>query len=248
MLRFFRKIRQQFLLENQVSKYLLYAFGEILLVMIGILLALQVNNWNEVRKQDLELQSYLFKIANNMEQDFVIAKDYILRRDSLKSKSQQAVLTIDNKEFDFKILQQAAACFVEFYFIANKSGFEALKSSGFIGKIKNPKIDALLHEYYAIVGQIEKKEQSYNAFIENMEVAFNLNHPAIKFKKQVYFRDYFPFPEKAMKPKLLNKYFQSNAFQAAVGRTAIQDETQRAYRQLIDVGEAFIKEVKNNYE
>jgi len=51
MINFFRKIRQQLLSQNKVSKYLLYAIGEIALVMVGILLALQVNNWNEQKKE-----------------------------------------------------------------------------------------------------------------------------------------------------------------------------------------------------
>ena len=49
MIKFFRKIRQKLLTENRFNKYILYAIGEITLVMIGILLALQVNNWNEKR-------------------------------------------------------------------------------------------------------------------------------------------------------------------------------------------------------
>ncbi len=49
MIKFFRQIRQRLLRDNKFSKYLLYAVGEILLVVIGILIALQVNNWNEVR-------------------------------------------------------------------------------------------------------------------------------------------------------------------------------------------------------
>jgi hypothetical protein len=51
MIKFFRKIRQRLLTENKLSKYLIYAIGEILLVMIVILLALQVNNWNEKNKK-----------------------------------------------------------------------------------------------------------------------------------------------------------------------------------------------------
>ena len=51
MLRFFRQIRQRLLTENKFSKYLLYAIGEILLVVIGILIALQVDSWNEERIQ-----------------------------------------------------------------------------------------------------------------------------------------------------------------------------------------------------
>lgn len=50
MIKFFRRLRQKLLSENKFSKYLLYAVGEIVLVVIGILIALQINNWNEKRK------------------------------------------------------------------------------------------------------------------------------------------------------------------------------------------------------
>jgi hypothetical protein len=49
MIKFFRKIRQKMLTENKFSKYLLYAIGEIALVVIGILIALSVNNSNEIK-------------------------------------------------------------------------------------------------------------------------------------------------------------------------------------------------------
>jgi hypothetical protein len=51
MLTFFKRFRQALLSENKISKYLLYAIGEIILVVIGILIAIQVNNWNEARKE-----------------------------------------------------------------------------------------------------------------------------------------------------------------------------------------------------
>ena len=54
MIKFFRKIRQKLLSENKFSKYLLYAVGEIILVVIGILIALQINNWNEQQKRQQE--------------------------------------------------------------------------------------------------------------------------------------------------------------------------------------------------
>lgn len=50
MIKFFRKIRQKLLETGQMSRYLTYAIGEIILVVIGILIALQINNWNEERK------------------------------------------------------------------------------------------------------------------------------------------------------------------------------------------------------
>jgi len=62
MIKFFRKIRQKLLSENRFSKYLIYAVGEILLVVIGILIAVQINNFNEQNKTYQEQRDYLMLI------------------------------------------------------------------------------------------------------------------------------------------------------------------------------------------
>ena len=62
MIKFFRKIRQKLLSENKFSKYLIYAIGEIILVVIGILIALQINNWNENHKKRKLEKSVLHQI------------------------------------------------------------------------------------------------------------------------------------------------------------------------------------------
>lgn len=67
MIKFFRKIRQKLLEEGNLKRYLIYAFGEILLVVIGILIALQVNNWNEGRKELAKSHEILREIAENLE-------------------------------------------------------------------------------------------------------------------------------------------------------------------------------------
>ncbi len=67
MIKFFRKIRQRLLAENRFSKYLVYAIGEIILVMIGILLALQVNNWNERRKNKDQFALALEQMFNDID-------------------------------------------------------------------------------------------------------------------------------------------------------------------------------------
>ena len=69
MIKFFRRIRQKLLSENKFSKYLIYAIGEIILVVIGILIALQINNWNEGRKLQNEINIYLNQKLENLKED-----------------------------------------------------------------------------------------------------------------------------------------------------------------------------------
>ena len=83
MIKIFRRIRQRLLTENKLAKYLLYAIGEIILVVIGILIALQINNWNEARKTESLEQAYLI----NLRDEFRANKNSLLvvkYRDSME--------------------------------------------------------------------------------------------------------------------------------------------------------------------
>ena len=67
MITFLRKIRQKLIAQNKLTRYLVYALGEILLVVIGILIALQVNNWNEERKRNSNFFATIEQIYNGLE-------------------------------------------------------------------------------------------------------------------------------------------------------------------------------------
>lgn len=76
MIKFFRRIRQKLLSENKFSKYLLYAIGEIILVVIGILIALQINTWNEKRLQRKKERAVLTEMQDDLQkniQEFKVA-------------------------------------------------------------------------------------------------------------------------------------------------------------------------------
>jgi hypothetical protein len=77
MIKFFRRIRFDLMEKNKTRKYLKYAIGEILLVMIGILLALQVNNWNENRKNRISEQTLYQTLISSLESDLADATDKI---------------------------------------------------------------------------------------------------------------------------------------------------------------------------
>ena len=69
MIKLFRHIRRSLINQNQMGKYFKYAIGEIVLVVLGILIALQINNWNEDRKKTKKEIFHLENILSNLEDD-----------------------------------------------------------------------------------------------------------------------------------------------------------------------------------
>ena len=102
MIKFFRNIRQNLIMENKTSKYLKYAIGEIVLVVLGILIALQVNNWNENRKTEIKIKNSLIALRNDLIQDTLLIKkrlpfineQYYLN-ESLRAKVAKPTATVD---------------------------------------------------------------------------------------------------------------------------------------------------------
>ena len=77
MIKFFRRIRQNLLMENKTGKYIKYAIGEIILVVIGILIALSINNWNENRKLDEKRETYYRQLIIDLQSDKEYAENLI---------------------------------------------------------------------------------------------------------------------------------------------------------------------------
>lgn len=90
MIKFFRNIRKSFISKGNTSKYLKYAIGEIILVMIGILLALQINNWNENSKKSTLRAKYISSLIEDLKQDTtLIAGQYrFYKGDTIKLSNQ----------------------------------------------------------------------------------------------------------------------------------------------------------------
>lgn len=91
MIKFFRKVRQRLLAENQLSKYLLYAIGEIVLVVIGILLALQINDWNEERKERQEEKKVYTDLLASLRKDAAELADILLVQERSSTTQQQLI-------------------------------------------------------------------------------------------------------------------------------------------------------------
>ena len=72
MIKLFRKIRKKLLKKKKVSKYLLYAIGKIILVVIGILIALQLNNLNDQKKINNQEKKLLVELVNNLDENITL--------------------------------------------------------------------------------------------------------------------------------------------------------------------------------
>lgn len=170
-MRLFRRVRQKLILDNKKIQYLKYALGEILLVVIGILIALQINNWNQSVKDKKSLNEYLIKIKSHTSQDIVQLEELSKGRKQIADLCKKARNSILNKTekdnlFLFKI---SGAAFVDFYFKPNSGGYESLKNSKYYGKINNTKLDSLLAKYENLVGIIAENERSYNQYTVHQE-------------------------------------------------------------------------------
>lgn len=78
MTKFFRKIRKNLVSEGKTGKYLRYALGEIILLVIGILIALQINNWNERQKENKREKVLLSNLVLDLEEQIALLDDYII--------------------------------------------------------------------------------------------------------------------------------------------------------------------------
>ncbi|WP_020571436.1 DUF6090 family protein [Neolewinella persica] len=184
MIKFFRKIRQRLLIENKFSKYLLYAIGEIVLVMIGILMALQVNNWkdttnNKVSEQKIlsEIRNGIWRDLNDFESNVYGNKEAILASDLLRNFIHKKETNQDSLSELYNYL------FNNFDPVINKSGYESLKSSG-LKTIKNDSLRVQiveLYDYYYTIIENNTSRQSRDLSYSNYGRLISKLYPYIEF-------------------------------------------------------------------
>ena len=115
----FRSIRMKLLDEGKTFKYLKYAIGEIVLIIVGIMIALQLNNWNEDRKAQEEFDAYVVQLREDVKLAISLAEERVLRAE-LRTKHTLTVLRVVNgSEIDKDELEEfenTLATFSSFHF------------------------------------------------------------------------------------------------------------------------------------
>lgn len=149
MIKLFKKIRQQLLKGNRFGKYLLYATGEIILVVIGILVALQLNNWNEERKARIlekktlkELRSDLLQNIKDIEENIVSLETSKLANEIILLHSKNVLSYNESLDFHF------ANMYPYITFSPIQTTYNNLSQNG-INLITNDSIRTHVSELYA---------------------------------------------------------------------------------------------------
>ena len=172
MIKVFRQIRKELMEIGKTSKYFKYAIGEIFLVVIGILIALQINNWNENRIENRTETKYLTNLKHDLQNDSIDLNNLKIIRLNKVTSARKLLQYAQDKNLDniFEIdsLYVDIAYWLEY--VPHNNSFKELISSGNLNIIKNETIKNLLLE-------LSKK---------NDEIVSDRNHMRREYEQYLY--------------------------------------------------------------
>ena len=158
MLFIFRKLRQGLFKEVNVSRYIGYALGEIILIVVGILLALQLNNWNDARKEQTTIKQYARSLIQDLEQDLLMIGDIETQLADIISRIELLGEYVRDKDLDdLSNLHLFTYTLNKPHrpYIWNRATIDELKGSGISGYIQNPELAEMISEYDAFTQHLD---------------------------------------------------------------------------------------------
>ncbi len=174
MLKFFRQIRQKLLTENRFSKYLIYAIGEIFLVVIGILIALQINNWNEAQKNKQEERQALL----DLKYEFETNKEHFLTHSKWQEKTEQLWLsyltTVSNTDLPDAERAIERPQIGSATFKISNSKLNSLLATGVIDKIKNDSLKQKLLSWNEILLRYQDLEKEHTLHSKEIFIPYEI--------------------------------------------------------------------------
>jgi hypothetical protein len=172
MIPFFRKIRKKMADDNRPLKYMRYALGEIVLVVIGILIALQINNWNEERKLDNERVNILKNLRDDITNDIENYEYTILRLEDRQIVADEVLALFENIPKTIDSSKTARNILVLGYVEDHNPSFSTYKeiqSSGKLALINSKKLKTDLGNYKSFIDNFKEMGSNWNEDIKDYE-------------------------------------------------------------------------------
>ena len=172
MIKFFRHIRQNQIMKNKTGKYFKYAIGEIILVVIGILIALQVSNWTKNRLETKNLHSYFEKLIEELEQEILITNLEIESIDSLENMQKRVleILNIKNKNDIPELISVLGSVPTAWSSRQSAEIFDEFMSQGLLSKVEDDSLKHALRKLQDLMSNSKTHDiyidNQYNTLIE----------------------------------------------------------------------------------
>lgn len=217
--------------DNKLTKYLLYAIGEILLVVIGILIALQINNWNEARKLDIKESIYLNGLKIDFEQSQRALNRVIKKTDRVSKTVDTFVSLIKTRGneltlFQIDSLSMASGGFT--VFMPSEGVINDIIGSGKLDMIKNTELRSKIASWEADLRMIREHE-----IIGKVDIEKYLDHISKYFDmvNGKYGRPGFLNQKRA---EFLNDHIMTNFLSGIYGNSLILNELYKEKTVILD--------------
>ncbi|MEM5564048.1 DUF6090 family protein [Psychroserpens sp. AS72] len=236
MIKFFRHIRRSVISEGKTKKYLLYAIGEIILVVIGILIALQINNWNEDKKNSKQEKEILSQLLSEYESNFKQIETKIsLRNGMMKScftllnyiQNRRENLSVDSIDYHLSNILLRPT------FDPQLGVSNELINSGKLYLLKNSTLRNRLSSYSSFLEELKEEEDVLLQITEEQFFPFLIKHYQIGgISKQFLFDDNLRskliIGDKLGDFSEIKKYFKSDGnFDTLLAHPDFEDEVIR---------------------
>jgi hypothetical protein len=168
------------------SKYLSYAIGEFILVVLGILIALQINNWNEERIEQREIADYAHSLIKDLERDLAMAAVIKVEIDVLIYKIDTLAAYVEDRSIEeLRNIDLFYLMRAPFYrpYAWNRTALEQIKSSGALRQMKNQELAEKISAYEAFTHHLEGDfDFDRSVGISSVELAgtvIDMNYPKV---------------------------------------------------------------------
>ena len=186
MIKLFRNIRKKLLEQGKTTNYLKYAIGEIILVVIGILIALQVNNWNESLKNKVEIENALVALHNDLVQDTLLIKERLpfinqqyQLNEALRARVAKPKATVDTL---IQVMRHEFNPNWSAQIIYNTNAYQSLNQNGMLESLPDSLKTTIKNFYnkkYSLKDRVEKTTNDYREKITSYVNTYTFGSTAI---------------------------------------------------------------------
>ena len=174
MIKYFRRIRYKLMSENKTSRYFKYAIGEIILVMIGILLALGISNWNEDRLSDQRELVYLKNLRDDLQNNIKILNEIDSVYTLKENETTRGIELFKNNPsiYDFKLIDSLIDT-RWMTFPVSRSTFNEMLNNGSFYSLKNKTLKDEIDNHYLLAQRFESAFREINS--NGQDITYNPN-------------------------------------------------------------------------